>query len=121
MTLASNKRPRRYSRLLVTLQSLVAGVLVISCCSGCVAQGKSFSIDSNSRVPFFGLELSPNDRSTSNDIRSISQQKEKGRSWADPFGTRAPRKENLPRIPFPRTDELPEQTADLDASDGTSF
>lgn len=36
---------------------LTTSVLVTVLVSGCAVGGKSFSMDSNSRVPFFGLEL----------------------------------------------------------------
>lgn len=47
------------------MQTAPLGKIVFVCCSivlamsvnGCAVGGKSFSMDSNSRVPFFGLEL----------------------------------------------------------------
>ncbi len=53
----------------VCLLSIFSGLL-----SGCTIGGKSFSIDSNSRVPFFGLELKERKpKSTAPSYRSISQ------------------------------------------------
>ncbi|WP_010582643.1 hypothetical protein [Schlesneria paludicola] len=51
---------------------LAMGLILVS--SGCAVGGKSFAIDSNSRVPFFGLELKERkakDKAPS--YRSISQ------------------------------------------------
>jgi hypothetical protein len=51
--------------------SLMTAVVVSF--SGCTVGGKSFSIDSNSRVPFFGLELQERKpKSTAPAFRSIS-------------------------------------------------
>ena len=51
------------------LMSIFSGIL-----SGCTIGGKSFSIDSNSRVPFFGLELKERKpKSTAPSYQSISQ------------------------------------------------
>jgi hypothetical protein len=53
------------------LASLMTAVVVSF--SGCTVGGKSFSIDSNSRVPFFGLELQERKpKSTAPAFRSIS-------------------------------------------------
>lgn len=53
------------------LASLMTTVVVSF--SGCTVGGKSFSIDSNSRVPFFGLELQERKpKSTAPAYRSIS-------------------------------------------------
>ena len=53
------------------LTSLMTTVVVSF--SGCAIGGKSFSIDSNSRVPFFGLELKERKpKSTAPAYRSIS-------------------------------------------------
>lgn len=89
--------------------------------SGCVTQRKSFSVDSNSRVPFFGLELAPNDRSTSNEIRSIGQTSKPSRSWSDPFGSEARKRDTLPRIPLPRTDHSPDAAVAMEPDDMDQF
>jgi hypothetical protein len=53
----------------VCLMSMISGIL-----SGCTIGGKSFSIDSNSRVPFFGLELKERKpKSIAPSYQSISQ------------------------------------------------
>ena len=53
------------------LSSLITTVVISF--SGCAIGGKSFSIDSNSRVPFFGLELKERKpKSTAPAYRSIS-------------------------------------------------
>ena len=53
----------------VCLMSIFTGIL-----SGCTIGGKSFSIDSNSRVPFFGLELKERKpKSSVPSYQSISQ------------------------------------------------
>ena len=58
-----------HSVSMVCLVSIFSGIL-----SGCTIGGKSFSIDSNSRVPFFGLELKERKRkSTAPSYQSISQ------------------------------------------------
>ncbi|MEI8016930.1 MAG: hypothetical protein WCH39_01965 [Schlesneria sp.] len=54
---------------IVCSMSIFSGIL-----SGCTIGGKSFSIDSNSRVPFFGLELKERKpKSTAPSYQSISQ------------------------------------------------
>ena len=54
---------------LVCLMSIFTGVV-----SGCTIGSKSFSIDSNSRVPFFGLELKERKpKSTAPSYQSISR------------------------------------------------
>jgi hypothetical protein len=58
---------------------LIAWAFGVSCCgaSGCTVGGRSVSIDSNSRIPFFGLELRERPRKTNgppvHSIRSGSQ------------------------------------------------
>ena len=58
-----------HSVSMVCLVSIFSGIL-----SGCTIGGKSFSIDSNSRVPFFGLELKERKpKSSAPSYQSISQ------------------------------------------------
>ncbi|WP_145298843.1 hypothetical protein [Planctopirus ephydatiae] len=89
--------------------------------TGCITQRKSFSLDSNSRVPFFGLELAPNDRSTQNEIRSITHSQTATRSWNDPFGKELKKRLSAPRIPFPRTDKESSVPVDLEKDVSDQF
>lgn len=66
------KAIRGQSTKIVCLVSMFVVIL-----SGCTVGGKSFSIDSNSRVPFFGLELRERNRKSSAPAyQSISRTKE---------------------------------------------
>lgn len=63
----------------------VAGLL---CCGGigCAVGGRSVSIDSNSRIPFFGLELRERERKSSGPpVRSIRSDQKTG-VRIDPLG-----------------------------------
>ena len=58
------------------LFSLSIGVAVAALVSGCTVGGKSFSMDSNSRAPFFGLELRERKpKSSSPNFSTISRSK----------------------------------------------
>ena len=58
-----------HTTYILCLMSIFSGMI-----SGCTIGGKSFSIDSNSRVPFFGLELKERKpKSTLPSYQSISQ------------------------------------------------
>lgn len=57
------------------LRGIIVGVL-LACLAGCTVGGKSMSIDSNSRAPFFGLELKERDRGGDKTIRSIARQQD---------------------------------------------
>lgn len=84
---------------------------------GCAVGGRSVSIDSNSRIPFFGLELQERQRKSSGPpIRSIHSDKTsngriealgltKGLSSVARFGQQRDRESSpLAPIPVPRTD-----------------
>lgn len=99
-----------------------AAVLLAMAVSGCVVGGKSFSMDSVSRTPFFGLSLQPKAPDTSESIhRSIRRDSSTvvsaetadlrtnsaaSRTGWWPGTARAAKDQPLPMqaIPLPRTD-----------------
>jgi len=66
----------------------VLGV-VLPCCwglFGCAVDGRSVSIDSNSRIPFFGLELKERQRKSDGPPVHSIRAEQKSESRLDPLG-----------------------------------
>ena len=102
-------------------------LLALGWCTGCAVERSSLSIDSNSRVPFLGMQLAPAKKkepvyqksisrglSTKSDAAVVQLAVEEPRSdthWAD-WLSPAPRVSQ----PLPRTDQQPHAPAPANAS-----
>lgn len=121
--------------------------IVLLCTTGCAVGGKSFSMDSTSRTPYFGLSLMPKARDKSDNINRAMRQDAPGKvATADrrttsesnglldwlPGRTKPDAESALPMesIPLPRTDrpsapapvgEQPAPSAATVTSDAASF
>lgn len=86
MTVKSKNRTQRCSlcrRVLLVMASIFW--MEISGLVGCAVGGKSVSIDSNSRLPFFGLELQERQRKSAGPpIHSIREEKQ-SEAWVKPL------------------------------------